>query len=802
MQKQARVVVIGGGIVGCSVLYHLARAGWRDVVLLERQELTSGSSWHAAGSLFTLTRPNLAAALQLHSFRSYREIERESGQSVGFHLTGGISLCRSEDEVLSHQMLQSACRRLGIESHFLSPEEAASRCPILDPGRMIAALWEEEGGHVDPASATQAFAAAARKLGAAIERHTPVRATRPRADGSWDVVTDRGTIHAEHVVNAAGLWAREVGRMAGISLPLMPVEHHYLVTETIPEIARLGFELPQINDNEIGCYARQEGQGLLFGAYEGRCTHWSKEGTPADFGHELLPDDLSRMDWNFERAVEMMPCLATAGIRRAINGPMMFSPDLSPLLGPHPALRNYFCANGVMTGFNQGPGVGKVVADWIIEGDPGMDVMAWDVARFGDWAQGAFTEARTRYFYEHRCERGYPGQEIEAGRPIFPTPVQDRLAAAGAVFGFSFGNEHPNWFADRPGRRDTLSYRQPNWWRPVADEGRRIREAAGLMEFSALAKFAVEGPGAEAWLDRILAGRLPAAGRMALCPMLTPQGRIAGDLSVACLAPGRYLVLGSDAMQLAFQRRFDSALPAEGVRVSNLSATLAGLHLCGPEARSILAEVALADLDTRHFPFLSAACLTVAGVPDVVVLRVSFTGECGYELYMPRDSQPRIFDAILGAGKTRGLGLAGSRSLMMTRLEKSFPAWGLELSADYTPREAGLMRHVALEKGDFTGRDAVMTDPPMRERIATFSVDAGADAVWGGEAVFLDGEAVGYVTSGGWGPFVGEHIAMGYVLPDAWQPGAAYEVEVLGRRRAAALRSRPLYDPEGTRMRA
>jgi dimethylglycine dehydrogenase len=455
-----------------------------------------------------------------------------------------------------------------------------------------------------------------------------------------------------------------------------------------------------------------------------------------------------------------------------------------------------------MTGFNQGPGVGKVVADWIIEGDPGMDVMAWDVARFGDWAQGAFTEARTRYFYEHRCERGYPGQEIEAGRPIFPTPVQDRLAAAGAVFGFSFGNEHPNWFADRPGQRDTLSYRQPNWWRPVADEGRRIREAAGLMEFSALAKFAVEGPGAEAWLDRILAGRLPAAGRMALCPMLTPQGRIAGDLSVACLAPGRYLVLGSDAMQLAFQRRFDSALPAEGVRVANLSATLAGLHLCGPQARSILAEVALADLDTRHFPFLSAAGMTVAGVPDVVVLRVSFTGECGYELYMPRDSQPQVFDAILGAGKTRGLGLVGSRSLMMTRLEKSFPAWGLELSADYTPQEAGLMRHVAVGKGEFTGRDAVAADPARRERIATFTVDAGADAVWGGEAVFLDAEAVGYVTSGGWGPFVGEHFAMGYVLPDAWQPGAAYEVEVLGRRRAAALRPRPVYDPEGTRMRA
>ena len=783
------------------MVYHLARAGWTDVTLLERQELTSGSSWHAAGSLFTLTQPNLAAQLQLYSFRSYREIEQESGQPVGFHLTGGISICRSEEEVLAHTALQSACRRMGIESHFLSPEEAVRRCPILSPGRMAAALWEDEGGHVDPASATQAFATAARKLGARIERHCPVRDTRPRADGSWDVVTERGTIHAEYIVNAAGLWGREVGRMAGIDLPLMPVEHHYLVTEAIPEIADLGFELPQINDNEIGCYARQEGRGLLFGAYEGRCTHWSKDATPADFGHELLPDDLSRMEWNFEQAVGMMPCLAKAGIKRVINGPMIFSPDLAPLLGPHPALRNYYCANGVMTGFNQGPGVGKVLADWIVEGDPGLDAFAWDVARFGDWAPGAFTEARTRYFYEHRCERGYPAQEIEAGRPVSPMPIQEKLAGAGAVFGFSFGNEHVNWFAPLPGQCDTLSYRQPNWWQPVADEGRRIRETAGLMEFSALAKFSVEGPGSAAWLDRLLAGRLPEPGRLSLCPMLTPRGRVAGDLSVACLAPESYLVFGSDAMQLAYQRHFRAAAPPEGVRIANLSSALAGLHLCGPNARDILAQVAAGELDNARFPFLSAARMPVAGVPDVIVLRVSFTGECGYELYMPRDREARVFDALQAAGAGHGLGLVGSRSLMMTRLEKSFPAWGLELSADHTPVESGLMRHVAMGKGDFFGRAALAARPLVRERIATFTVDAGADAVWGGEAIFLDGEPVGYVTSGGWGPAVGRHIAMGYVLPDAWQPGAAHEVEVLGRRRAAVLAPRPLYDAEGTRMR-
>jgi len=802
MKTASRVVVIGGGVVGCSVLYHLARNGWRDVVLIERSELTSGSSWHAAGGLFTITRPNTAAEIHRYTFQIYRELEKESDQPCGFHYTGGINICRTQDEIDSNAMMQSACRRLGIESHFISLDEARDKVPILDTSCMLGALWEEEGGHVDPASATQAFAAAARKLGAEIYRHNPVIETNQRADGSWDVVTENGRIHAEYVVNAAGLWAREVAALAGIRLPLAPVEHHYLVTDTLPEIESLGFELPQINDNETGVYARQEGLGLLLGAYEKTCTHWALDGTPPDFGHELLDQDLARMDWNFEQAVELMPCLAEAGIKRIINGPMIFSPDLGPLLGPHPALCNYFCANGVMAGFNQGAGIGRVLAEWIIQGEPEIDIFCWDVARFGDWAGKSYTEQTTRYFYENRSEKIFPYQELEVGRPIHKPAVYDRLRDANAVFGSSFGHEHANWYAAQPNTRDSLSYRQPNWWQPVIEEGKRCRNELGLMEFSAMAKFEVSGAGAAAWLDRVMANRLPQSGRMALSPMLSPRGRLAGDFSISRLAQDRFLLLGADYMQLAFLRHFARYLPADGVTLRNLSSAYGGLHICGPNARELITRLASNDMDNGAFPFMSAAEMAVGDIDEVLVLRVSFTGETGYEMYLPMERQLALFDLLRREGSNLGLGLVGTRCLMQTRLEKSFPAWALELSADYTPVEADMARFVKPDKGDFIGREAFLGAAPARERFVTFTVDAGNCAVWGDEAVFLDNEPVGYVTSGGFGPVCGQHIALGYVNCDAYRPGGQYAVEVLGQLHAAELQVEPLYDPTGSRMRA
>ena len=803
MKSSARVVVIGGGVVGCSVLYHLAKNGWTDVILIERMELTSGSSWHAAGGLFTITRPNTAAEIHRYTFQIYRELEKESDQSCGFHFTGGINICRTQDEIDSNAMMQSACRRLGIESHFISLDEAREKVPFLDTRHMVGALWEDEGGHVDPASATQAFAAAARKLGAEIYRHTPVTATTQRADGSWDVVTDKGTVQAEYVVNAAGLWGREVAALAGIELPLVPVEHHYLVTDNMPEIESLDFELPQINDNETGVYARQEGLGLLLGAYEKTCTHWAIDGTPLDFGHELLDEDLSRMAWNFEKSVELMPCLESAGIKRIINGPMIFSPDLGPLIGPHPALRNYFCANGVMAGFNQGAGIGRVLAEWLIQGEPEIDIFCWDVARFGDWADKSYTEQTTRYFYENRSEKIFPYQEFDVGRPIHKPAVYDRLEQANAVFGSSFGQEHANWFAASPAEaRDSLTYRQPNWWQAVIDEGKRIRNELGLMEFSAMTKFEVSGPDAEAWLDHVMANRMPKPGRMSLSPMLSPGGRLAGDFSISRLAQDRFLVLGADTMQLAFMRHFQSSLPPRGVALRNLSGDYGGLHICGPNARELISRIAQHDMDSTNFPFMSAAELKLGDIGRVMVLRVSFTGETGYEMYLPMEHQLALFDLLYREGASLGLGLVGTRALMQTRLEKSFPAWALELSLDYTAIEAGMDRFVKPDKGEFIGRDAFLNYAPPREKYACFTVDAGDCAIWGDEAIFLDGDAAGYVTSGGFGPTSQQHIALGYVNSDAYRPGGQYAVEILGHLRPAELQAEPLYDPTGSKMRA
>jgi len=803
MQSHARVVVIGGGVTGCAVLYHLAKMGWTESVLLERKELTAGSSWHAAGSLFALTAPATAQAVQLYTISLYPKLEEESGQSLGFHPTGGFSIATTEEQRTALELARSRGRRHGVDTDWLDLAEAKRLCPLLETDGLVAALWEPTKGHVDPASATQAFAAAARKMGATIHRHTPVTATNPTPEG-WEVVTPEGTIQCEYVVNAAGLWAREVAAMAGITLPLMPVEHHYLVTEDIPEVAELGRDLPNVSYPEANVYVRQEGKGVLLGAYEDKCTHWAEHGTPLDFGHELLPDDVGRMERNFEMAIERMPVLGRVGIKRVINGPMIFSPDLGPLLGPYPGTRNYICAAGVMTGFNQGAGVGRTIAEWIVEGEPSLDMTCWDVARFGPWAGKRYTRERTRYFYENRSARTYPYQQFEAGRPLRMTPIHGRLAAAGAVFGFSYGLETPAWYA-RPGdeQRDVNSYGRTNWWEAVNEEAQATRTGVGLFEISGFAKYRVEGPGAEAWLDRLLAGRVPRmAGRMALSPMLSPAGRLIGDFTVARLGDERFMLLGSGAMRGIHMRWFRSRIDNGGVLVEDVSDALAGLMIAGPGSRDLLQALAEDDVSDAALPFLGCREIELEGAAEALVGRISFTGELGYEIYVPAFWQHGLYEAILAHGGA-ALRHAGGRAMMTLRLEKSFPAWGLELASDYTVMEPGLDRFVDWQKPDFVGSEASRRarDVGPSHRLTTLVVAAdGADCV-GGESIFRDGEYVGYTTSGGFGATVGESLALGYVRADAWEDGAAYQIEQYGRPIPARLTAAPRHDPDGARMR-
>lgn len=806
MTATPRVVVIGGGITGCSILYHLAKAGWRDVLLLERKELTSGSSWHAAGSLFALTAPSCAAVLQRYTRELYPVLEEESGQPLGYHRCGGFNIARTEEEVTRQKILQDRCRRNSIASEFISVEEMKRLVPFIDSSTIRAALYEPDKGYIDPSSAVHAFAAAARKMGAEIRRHTPVLATRQLATGEWELDTPDETIRTEYVVNAAGLWAREVAAQAGIRLPLMPVEHHYLVTGRVPELADMPHEMPNVSSPESNWYCRQEGDGLLLGAYEARCVHWAEGGTPLDFGHELLPDDLSRMDDNLADAISILPVLGTAGVKRVINGPMIFSPDLAPLLGPYPGKRNYICAAGVMTGFNQGGGIGKVIAEWIIEGEPSLDVTPWDVARFGGWAGRSYTKARSGYFYEHRSHRVYPGQQFSPGRPVRKTPVYDALTARGAVWGESFGLEVPLWFA-RPGDEqcERYAYDRQNWFDAVVQEGQAVRNGVGLFEISSFSKFAVTGAGARAWLDRLLASGIPRTGRTGLAPMLSPKGKLIGDFTVSALAEDRYLLVGSGAAQRIHERWFDLNLPADGsVRIENLSMDWAGFHIAGPLSRGLLAKLTHTAVDNGSLPFMSVCELDLDGCPEATVIRVSFTGELGYEIHFPIQYQSTFLERLLATGEEFGLRLAGSRALMWLRLEKSYPSWGLELSPDYSPLEPGLDRFVRWNKGDFMGRAAasVRLGEGARERLTTLVVDAEGADCWGGESVLRDGEHVGYVTSGGFGPHVGESLALAYVRASAVEEGAAVKVLIKGEPRPAVIRTAPRYDPAGERLRA
>ena len=797
-----RVVVIGGGVVGCSILYHLAKYGWTDAVLLERDELTSGSSWHAAGQIHTISSDPNISRLQSYTIDLYREIEELSGHSVGLNITGGFYLASNRDWYDYLKRERSKARYMGLRQEFISPREVAERHPLIDPGHYLAALWDEQDGDLDPSGATYAFAKAARRLGASYFTHTPVIETAQRPDGSWDVITPRGRIHAEILVNCGGLWAREVGRMQGVSLPVQPMEHHYLLTEAIPEVANHPGRLPCGIDYEANIYFRRERQGLLLGTYEPRATPWQVKGTPPDFGHELLPPDLERIADRLELAFERIPALATAGIRRAINGPFTFGPDGNPLIGPVPGMRNCWVAVGVMAGFCQGGGVGRSIAEWMIEGEPSIDIGAMDVARFGAFATADWGTVKSAENYERRFVMTFPNETLPAGRRQKTTALHDRLVGRGARMDQGFGLEHALWFADGPEDAfEEPSFRRNRSHAYVAREVDAVQKAAGCVETANFSKHLFTGPGAARYLDEILAGRLPAPGRVSLCPMLTPGGRLYGDLSVGCLEQDRYMVIGSGAMQEAHRRHFEAFLPRNGVEYRNVSDEWHGLALSGPNSRALLQRLCRDDLGAEAMRFRDLRRTVVGGVP-VLLLRISFSGELGYEIHCPPAYLLRLSEAVEDAGNDLGLRWYGLRTMMSLRLEKGWGAWGLEYRPDFTPAEAGLAGLIDWKK-PFIGREAALRDHeagPAR-KFAVLTLEAGDADVVGDEAILHDGQAVGFVTSGGFGHRTGNSIAMGYLPAELTAEGTFVEVEILGEMRKARIRRDALYDPEGKRMR-
>jgi dimethylglycine dehydrogenase len=803
LPERAQAVVIGGGLIGCSILYHLAKLGWRDVVLLERAELTSGSTWHAAANIHGLHDSTNISRLQHYTMGLYKELEAETGQGCGIFQPGSLYLAQTEAR--EHQLrLQAAkARYYGMNFHEVSRAEAEALHPLVDFSGVRCIMFEPQGGNVDPSGVTMAYAAGARARGARILRDCPVTATRPEADGSWTVETPRGSVRAGWIVNAAGLWAREVAAMAGLRLPLVPTEHQYFVTETIPEIAALDRRLPSVADRDGEYYLRQEGKGLLVGAYERDMRFWAEDGTPQGFGHELFPDDLERIEPNMLRAIARVPAVGRAGIKRVINGPMIWSPDSAALFGPVPELRNYFCCCGIIPGFSQSGGLGLLAAEWMVEGEPRLDMFAWDLARFGAWADAAFTRARVRDQYANRFKIHFPNEERAAGRPVRTRPAYPMQSALGAVFGLNYGWEHPLWFS-APGEpvAETYGFERQNWWAPVGREARMLRDRAGIIDISNFARYRITGPGARAWLEALLANRIPAVpGRSCLAPLIGRRGGIAGDLTVACLAEDDYFMVGS-GMAERYHRRFFDAVPLPpGTRWQSVTDAMSGFNVAGPAARDLLGRLTNADLSNAGFPFARARRIEVAGVA-CIALRLSFTGDLGWEVHCAEADQIRLYTALIEAGHALGAGPVGSRALMSLRIEKGYGSWGRDYSPEYWPQETGLAPLVKLDK-PFLNREACaeVMARPAREVLRPIEIAATIADASGSEPIFdAQGRPAGRVSSGGYGYHVGASLGLAYLRPDI-EAGAALEVMILGRAHAARVLPAPAFDPEGRRLR-
>jgi dimethylglycine dehydrogenase len=803
MKSHVGVAVIGGGVVGCSVLYHLTKFGWTDVVLIERSELTSGSTWHAAGGFHTLNADTNMAALQGYTIRLYKELEEVSGQACDLHHVGGLTLAATPERMDFLRAERAKHRYMGLETEIVGPEEIAKLSPVTNTEGILGALYDPLDGHLDPSGTTQAYAKAARLQGAEIYLRNRVVELDPRPDGGWNVVTEQGTIVAEHVVNAGGLWAREVGEMAGVYLPQHPMEHQYLVTDDIPEVYEREGELPHCMDPEGESYLRQEGRGLVIGFYEQACEPWAVGGTAWDFGHELLPDKLDRIGESLEAAYRRYPVLAKAGVKRVINGPFTFAPDGNPLVGPVPGLRNYWAACAVMAGFSQGGGVGLALAEWMVEGEPSRDVFAMDVARFGDYCTRPYTRAKVRENYQRRFAVSYPNEELPAGRPLNATPAYGVWKEGRAVFGAAYGMEHVNYFApEGEPLFETPAFRRSNAFAAVGEECRAVRTAVGINEIHNFGKYEVTGPGAEVWLSHVMANRMPREGRIALTPMLSPKGRLIGDLTVAKLGPERFQLTASYAAQAYHMRWFQAHLPETGVTLENVSQSRIGLQIAGPRARELLQRVAGAEVTNEALPFLSAREMEVGLVPAIVG-RVTYTGDLGYEIYVPARHQVALYEALSEAGRDLGLRPFGMRAMLSLRLEKSFGSWLREYKPDFTPAETGLDRFVSFQKNDFIGRDAALRerDDPPKRRLSTLVVEAADADVWADEPVWRDGKVVGFVTSGGYAHFVEKSVALAMLPADLIEEGARFEVEILGDLRPATLITQPLFDPERARMR-
>lgn len=804
MKSHYRVVIIGGGVVGASVAYHLTKFGWTDVAILEREVLTAGSSWHAAGGFHALNADPNIASLQAYTIDLLSEIERESGQSVGMHMTGGISIACAPERWEWLQASYRVFQTMGINDvELIGVDEIKKRAPIISTEGIIGGMWTEREGYIDPSGVVHAYAKCAKMRGADVIEHNRVLELNHLPDGTWEVVTEKGTIKAEHIVNAGGLWAKQNGLMAGIDLPVTPMEHHYLVTEAIPEVAALDKELPLLVDLEGFTYLRQEQKGVLLGIYERNFKHWNMDGAPWDYGIELIQEDTDRIADELTMGFNRYPALATAGVKRWVNGAFTFSPDGNPLVGPVRGVQNYWVACGVMAGFLQGGGVGKSLAEWMIHGEPEADIFGMDIARYGSFMSNReFVRQTTGQFYSRRFVMSYPNEQLPAGRTLKTPPAYEAMTAAGARWGANWGLETPLYFAPKD-FVENHTLKRSNAFDIVAAESKAVREKVGLLDITAFSRYEITGPNAEKWLDKVLACKLPKPGRAKLAPMLGHDGRLKGDLTVFNWGNGTWWIMGSYYLRQWHMRWFEGLLD-DGVNVVDISDATVGFSLSGPNSRKVLEKLTHQDVSNKGFPIFACRELDI-GLLRVRAARLSISGELGYELNCSATEHATLRRILLEAGAEFGITEVGFNAVLSLRLEKSFGIWSREFTQGYTAGMTAMDRFVDFDKANFIGKHAAVAerDGKTATRVqATVEVD-GTDADASGyEPIWRDGKLVGYVTSGGYGHTVGKSLAMALLDVDASTPGTLLTVHIVGQERPARVVAASPYDPEGKAMRA
>ena len=814
MNSHARVVVIGGGVVGAGTLYHLAEKGWSDVMLLERKELTSGSTWHAAGLLPLFNVSYSVGQIHKYSVKFYQELQEETGQDVGFVKCSNIRLADNQDRMDEYKYYAGIAETIGVDVKFLTPDDVREIWPLCNTQGLVGAIQHPDDGYIQPADLTQALATGARNKGASIHRNTTVTGiSKKNGNGEWIVHTDHGDVTCEHVVSASGNFARKTAAMVGMDLPVIPVEHQYIVTDSHPEIEqRIADGLPELGvlrESDASYYLRQEKGGLILGPYEKGAPCCYVDGPSDDSEYELFQEDLERLEPHIEAAINRVPAFGEVGIKQVYNGAICYTPDGSPMVGPAwaPEHRNFWINEGHSFGITAAGGAGWQLAEWIVEGEPTIDMMGVDPRRFGPYASRGYLRTKNEEAYRNVFTIHYPDEEREDARPLKTAPCYERMKDKGAVFGQVFGWERPNWFApEGVAAEDEWSFRRSNYFDHVGAECRHVHEHVGLLDMSAFAKFDVSGPGAEDWLNSLVANSVPkGVGRMCLAHMLSRNGGVRAEFTIYKRAENSYRLVSAGALERHDESYLEAYLPASGVRLQKVTSQYGVLVLAGPKSRDLLQKLTDTDLSNAAFPWLTGQFINV-GVAQADALRVNFVGELGYELHHPIEMQNYIFDQLFAAGEAFNLKPFGIRAMDSLRMEKSYRLIPRELSIEYSALESGLDRFVKLDKNtDFIGRDALMNwkSEGFSNALVTLEVHGTTDRdARGSEPVYRNGELVGRATSGGFGWRLNKSLAMAMVPPDQTALGTEFEIVILGDRFKATVIEDSPFDPGNERLRS